>query len=150
AGGGGGANLPAGRHLARAFPDRVAQPAGARGRFRLANGRQAGLDETDALASAPFLVVTDMTGAAATSRIRAAAALTREDLEELFARHIEEAPTLSFDVASGSVRARRQRRLGALRLADEPVAVTDFTEAALILAQAAVSRPNALPWSKDQ
>ncbi len=40
-----------GRHLARAYPDRVAQQAGARGRFRLANGRQASLEETDALAT---------------------------------------------------------------------------------------------------
>src|SRR5690606_22286767 len=46
AGGTSGENLPAGYHLARAFPDRVAQAAGPRGRFRLANGRQAQLEET--------------------------------------------------------------------------------------------------------
>ncbi len=57
-----------GRHLARAYPDRVAQQAGARGRFRLANGRAASLEETDALAAAPYLVVADITGAAATGR----------------------------------------------------------------------------------
>ncbi len=52
--GGGHPEGPAdlGRHLARAYPDRVAQSAGARGRFRLANGRAASLDETDALAAA--------------------------------------------------------------------------------------------------
>ena len=75
-----------GHHLARAYPDRVAQAAGARGRFRLANGRQASLDETDALAAAPFLVVTDITGAAATSRIRAAAAIDRATIEDALRR----------------------------------------------------------------
>jgi ATP-dependent helicase HrpB len=142
-------NLPAGHHLARAFPDRVAQ-ATTRGKFRLANGRQASLDETDALAAAPFLVVTDLTGAAATSRIRAAATLDRVDIEALFARHIIQRETLSFDPASGSIRARRQRQLGALRLADEPVAVTDLDQAATILAEAALHRLDTLPWSKDQ
>ena len=55
----------AGRHLARAYPDRVAQQAGGRGRYRLANGRGANLDESDPLAASPFLVVTDITGSAA-------------------------------------------------------------------------------------
>ena len=64
-----------GRHLARAYPDRVAQQAGGRGRFRLANGRAAGLKESDSLAASPFLVVTDVTGSAANGRIRAAAAI---------------------------------------------------------------------------
>lgn len=39
--GGGRDNLPLARHLARAYPDRVAQQAGAPGRYRLANGRGA-------------------------------------------------------------------------------------------------------------
>lgn len=150
AGGGSDGNLPAGEHLARAYPDRVAQPAGARGRFRLANGRQAALDPTDALAAAPFLVVTDMTGTAAKSRIRAAAALSPDALESLFAQRIAETTVLALDDASGAVRARRQRRLGALRLADDPVPVSDFGAAALLLAQAAIRRPDALPWSKEQ
>ncbi|WP_354066369.1 ATP-dependent helicase HrpB [Devosia sp. 2618] len=150
AGGGTGGNLPAGHHLARAFPDRVAQAAGLRGKFRLANGRQASLEQTDALAAAPFLVVTDITGAAAISRIRAAATLDRADLETLFAHRITDTETLSFDIASGSVRARRSRQLDALRLSDDPVSVTDLQQAATILAQAAARRVDALPWSKEQ
>jgi ATP-dependent helicase HrpB len=139
-----------GTHLARAYPDRVAQSAGAPGRFRLANGRQASLDDTDPLARQPFLVVTDMTGAAATSRIRAAAAIDRADLEILFAHRITEIETLSFDSASGAIRARKTRQLGALRLADEPVPVTDFGKAADLLAQAAINRIDKLPWTKEQ
>jgi len=140
----------AGHHLARAFPDRVAQPAGPRGRFRLANGRQAQLEETHSLAGAPFLVVADITGSATQGRIRSAAALDPTDLETLFAHHIVSETTLAFDPASGSVRARRQRRLDALRLADEPTSVTDFDKAAELLAEAALKRPEALPWTRDQ
>lgn len=151
AGGGTGGNLPVGQHLARAYPDRVAQAAGARGRFRLANGRQASLDATESLAASPFLVVTDMTGAAANGRIRGAAPLTRDDIENLFASHIVSENVLAFDDPSGSVRARRVRRLGALRLADEPVAVEDPEVAALLLAEAAARRGlDLLPWSREQ
>lgn len=139
-----------GHHLARAFPDRVAQPAGPRGRFRLANGRQAQLDETHSLAGAAFLVVADITGSATQGRIRSATALDPSDLETLFGHHIVSETTLAFDPASGAVRARRQRRLDALRLADEPTTVTDLEAAAELLAEAALKRPETLPWSKDQ
>jgi ATP-dependent helicase HrpB len=151
AGGGTGGNLAPGHHLARAYPDRIAQAAGPRGKFRLANGRQASLDETDALASQPFLVVSDTTGAAASSRIRAAAALDRADLESLFAHRIVGETILAFDESSTGVRARRIRRLDALRLADEPVPVDDAEAAANLLAQAAARRGiDLLPWSREQ
>ncbi len=149
-GGRSGDTLPAGHHLARAFPDRVAQSAGPRGRFRLANGRQAQLDETHALAGAPHIVVADLTGSAGQARIRSAAALAADELETLFAHHIVSETSLAFDPASQSVRARRQRRLDALRLADDTAPVTDLEKAASLLAEAALKRPENLPWSKDQ
>src|SRR5690606_14403186 len=108
--GGGRADLPPGRHLARAYPDRVAQQAGARGRYRLANGRGASVDETDALARERYLVVTDVTGAATTGRIRGAAAIDEATIVELFGDAIETETVLSFDRSAMAVRARRQRR----------------------------------------
>jgi len=141
----------AGEHLARAFPDRVAQATGGLGRFRLANGRQASLEVTDALARAPFLVVTDVTGAAATGKIRGAATITRDSIEALFAHHISAETILSFDAPSGSVRARRVRRLDALRLNDDPAQVDNLEAAAALLAEAAAkSGIDALAWSRDQ
>jgi ATP-dependent helicase HrpB len=137
-----------GRHLARAYPDRVAQQAGGRGRFRLANGRAASLDESDALAAAPFLVVTDVTGVAANGRIRAASAIDLATIEELFADRIVTETQMTFDAASRSVRARRVRRLEALRLGDDPVAVDDPVRAAEMLA-AGIDIAE-LPWSKEQ
>ena len=150
AGGASGENLSPGHHLARAFPDRVAQAAGPRGRFRLANGRQAQLDETHALASAPYIVVADLTGSAGQGRIRAATALDAAELENLFVGHITTQTSLAFDPKTNAVRARRQRRLDALRLADDTAPVTDFEKAATLLAEAALKRPETLPWSKDQ
>ena len=141
----------AGEHLARAFPDRVAQATGGQGRFRLANGRQASLEVTDALARAPFLVVTDVTGAAASGKIRGAAAISRDSIETLFAHHISAETVLSFDAQSGSVRARRVRRLDALRLNDDPAQVDNLEAAAALLAEAAAkSGIDALGWSRDQ
>ncbi|MDE1172253.1 MAG: ATP-dependent helicase HrpB [Parvibaculaceae bacterium] len=139
------------RHLARAYPDRVAQSAGARGRFRLANGRAASLDEADSLAGAPWLVVTDITGSAASGRIRAAAAIERKEIEALFAARIVSETVMAFDAASRSVRARRVTRLGALRLGDEPIAVADAEEAARLLASGLAGLGLAsLPWSQEQ
>ena len=141
----------AGWHLANAYPDRVAQQAGGRGRFRLANGRGASLDETDALSASPFLVGADITGAAATGRIRAAATITRDEIEARFASHIVSEDTLAFDRATRSVRARRMRRLGALRLEDVPVAIGDFSRAATLLAEGAAALGiDSLGWSREQ
>jgi ATP-dependent helicase HrpB len=133
--------------LARAYPDRVAQAAGARGRYRLANGRAASLDEADALARSPFLVVTEVTGGAATGRIRAAAMIAREEIDALFGERITGETTLLWDEASASVRARRRRTFGALVIADEPVAIADHEAAAKLLAEHLTDR---LPWSKEQ
>jgi len=150
-GGGTSTSMEAGRHLARAYPDRVAQAAGARGRYRLANGRAATLDETDALAASPFLVVADITGTAANGRIRAAASIDRLQIVEQFANSFSTETTLGFDRASRSVRARRVTALGALRLGDDPVPVDDLDRAARLLAAGIAELGIAtLPLSKEQ
>ena len=64
------------------IPDRIAKARGAPGQFLLANGRGAKLDTTDALAKAPYLVVAELQGAAAATRILLAA---RADEEEILA-----------------------------------------------------------------
>jgi ATP-dependent helicase HrpB len=143
--------VSAGRLLARAYPDRVAQAVDGRGRFRLANGRQASLDAADGLARTPFLVVADLSGAAGDARIRSAAAIERADIEALFARSIGEETELAFDAGAMAVRARRLRRLGALKLSDQPVAVSDAEAAAQLLARGiAAAGIDRLPWSREQ
>ncbi|WP_116653273.1 ATP-dependent helicase HrpB [Pelagibacterium sediminicola] len=140
-----------GRHLARAFPDRVAQAAGARGHFRLANGRQGRVEETDALAQEALIVVADMTGKAASATIRAAAAIDRQTIEEIFASRIIDKTVLGFDREARAVRARTQRLLGALRLGDAPARITDMDAAATLLAAGiAETGIAALPWAREQ
>jgi ATP-dependent helicase HrpB len=146
-GGNPGQELAIGTMLARAFPDRVAQQSGAYGRYRLANGRAASLDAADPLGREPFLVVTDVTGTPAAGRIRAAAAIARDDVERLFAAGIAGETTLDYDAAAKAVRARRRRTLGALILADGPAPVDNFEAAAALLAEVAGGN---LPFSKEQ
>jgi len=140
-------DLDLGAMLALAYPDRVAQQAGARGRYRLVNGHAASLEETDALAGSPFLVVSDVTGGAATGRIRAAATISRADIETLFAERIVEETMLDYDPGARAVRARRRRGIGALNLSEGPVAVENDEAAARLLAEVAGGN---LPFSKGQ
>lgn len=105
-----------GQLLALAFPDRIAQARGGRGRFLLANGRGAFLPEDDALAGQPWLVAAELDGQAREARIFLAAAIDPAVLEETLAAHIEPIELADWDDRRGTIVARRQRRLGALVL----------------------------------
>ena len=74
--------------LAFAFPDRVARNRG-NGSFVLANGRGAAVDQTSALARAPYIAVAELTGTAAKGRILLAAPITHAEIEPHFADQIE-------------------------------------------------------------
>ncbi|MBT9291246.1 ATP-dependent helicase HrpB [Prosthecodimorpha staleyi] len=141
----------AGRLLALAYPDRVAQARGAPGGFRLMNGRGAMLEPHEALARQPWLAVAEVQGTAARARILLAAPLSIEAIEQDFAGHIREEIDVRFDAAAGAVRARRVRRLGALVLGETPVADPDPALVARALVGGLRQRGiGALPWSKAQ
>jgi ATP-dependent helicase HrpB len=134
--------------LALAYPDRVAKNRGAGGAFLLANGRGANVDQASALARAPFLAVAEIAGTAAQGRIVLAAALTLDAIEAQFADRIESRDEIAFDAASASLRARRLRRLGAIALAEQPLAVVPDEASARMLAQGIVRLGIArLPWT---
>ncbi len=111
----------AGECLALAYPDRIAQQRG-NGLFRLANGRSAVLPPEAPLAHDPFLAVAELDGNAARARIWTAAPISREVLENRFARQCVEHAHIAWDSRSEAVSARKQTRLGALILADAPLA----------------------------
>jgi ATP-dependent helicase HrpB len=137
--------------LALAYPDRIAQARGATGHVRLANGRGAMLDASDALAREPFLVVADLQGAASGARIQSAAAIQKTTLETVFADRITTETEARFDEGSGAVRARRVRRLDRLVLSEEVIAKPDAGLVKLALIDAVTRRgAAALPWSKAQ
>ncbi len=139
-----------GRLLASAYPDRIAMARGKRGAFLMANGRAASLEPHDALAGETFLAVGEVAGRAAAARILLAAPLTLDDIETVAGASIETAEELVFDRASASLRARRRRRLGALVLAEQTLAVPPGEQSALALARGVLSLGVArLPWSNS-
>jgi ATP-dependent helicase HrpB len=141
--------LSIGALLALAYPDRVAKNRGTGGAFLLANGRGANIDPASALAREPFLAVAEIIGSAAQGRIVLAAALTPGEIETLFADRIESRDDLAFDAASASLRARRQRRLDAITLAEQPAKIMPNDATARVLAEG-IARLGIerLPWSK--
>ncbi len=143
-----GAEEEAGALVALAYPDRIAEARGTFGHFRLANGRGARLEETDALARATFLAVAELQGSAEAARILSAAPLDRETIGALFGDRFETVHAATFDEASGTVRARRRITLGRVVIEEradpdpDPEAVT----AALLSGVAARGVAN-LPWT---
>jgi ATP-dependent helicase HrpB len=145
-----GGMLSVGAILALAYPDRVAKSrGGGGGAFLLANGRGANVDPASALAREPYLAVAEIVGSAAQARIVLAAPLTLSEIEARFADRIEAREEVTYDGPSASLRGRRLRRLGALALAEQPVAVAADEQAARTLAvgiaRLGIGR---LPWSK--
>lgn len=137
--------------LALAFPDRIARGRGDGRRFVLANGRGAAIDPAAGLARARFLAVAELTGTADEARILLAAELTEAELEAEFGAAITEGIETGFDTASGALRARHVRRLGALVLAERTAALKPGPETSLALARAAGARgPERLGWSDHQ
>ena len=105
------ANL--GRLIAIAWPEQVALRQDEKQQSAASNGLAP---------TTPFLLlaVAEVDGAAPRGRIRLAAALTEQDVVELFNADIRTEDTLSVSDA-GLVSARRQRVLGALVLEDAPL-----------------------------
>ncbi|MFT3939574.1 ATP-dependent helicase HrpB [Rhodopseudomonas sp.] len=141
--------LSSGVLLAFAFPDRVAKNRG-NGSFTLANGRGAAIEQTSALARAPYLAVGELTGSAAQGRILLAAPITLSEIELHFGDQITDADEVSFDRSAMALRARRRRGLHAITLSEAPLALTPSEQTARVLADGLVAAGiDRLPWSKQ-
>ncbi len=140
-----------GRVLALAYPDRIAQRrAGSHGQFLLSNGRGAELPAADPLAAEEFLAVADLDGEKRVARIFLAAPLSRAEIEEDFAESIDTGENVAWDSRAGAVLARRQERLGALVLKDEPLADAPAERvAAAMLDGIRALGMGALPWTRE-
>ena len=136
--------------IALAFPDRLSKRRGADGADWLSvGGRGFRLDPTSPLAREDWLAVAEVSGSAAGARILTAAPIDLGLVERLFADRIGDAAELTFDPATGAVRATQGRRLGAIRLAGggdarpDPAAVQ-----AALLAGVRTQGLQLLPWSE--
>lgn len=144
-------NASAASLLALAYPDRIAKARGAPGQFLLANGRGAKLDATDALATALFLVVADLQGAAAATRILLAARANDAEILAIAADRISQTDEITFDRVAAALRGRRLRRLDAIQLAGEPLRISPDDASARMLAEGLAGLGiDRLPWSKAQ
>ncbi len=136
-------DVDAGRLLAAGFPDRIAQRRGEPGSFRLSGGGGARLPLGDPLSKAKLLAVASLELKAG-ARIRLAAALDPARLPAVLAGRISEAVETGLDPVTGSVLARRRRRLGALVLEDRTEAADPGETAAALARVLDVAR---LPWT---
>jgi ATP-dependent helicase HrpB len=135
--------------LALAFPDRVAKRRDSSGESWIsAGGRGFRLDPHSPLARETWLAVGEVGGTAAGARILSAAAIAEAEVEALFGDRIESGAQLSFDPATGTVRARRGRRLGAITLSEgrDEKASPEEVSAALVEG-VRVHGLHLLPWS---
>ena len=112
--------------LALAYPDRIAQrQPGEDARYRLVNGRGAQFTGPNPLAAEPFLVVADLDGGTPWARINLAAPITREEIDSLYRDQLVVEESVTWDKASGAVRASRRQKLGAVVTMDEAISEPD-------------------------
>ena len=147
---GGRSDLRVGPAIALAFPDRVSRRRGSDGADWLSvGGRGFRLDPASPLAREAWLAVAEVSGVAAGARILAAAPIDQANVESLFADRIRSGAEITFDPATGAVRASHGRRLGAILLSGgrDSRADPQAVEAALL---EGVRRHGLalLPWSE--
>ncbi|WP_373020194.1 ATP-dependent helicase HrpB [Thiomicrorhabdus sp.] len=138
-----------GKLVAQAFPDRVALQRKGGHRYLLANGRGATLEESDPLSRESCLAVANIDGQAREGRVFLAAPLDKNEIETLFAGHIDEGAVYQYDEARNEVIGSVQRRYQALVLAEERLQEKD--EAALqqcLLETVKAKKLSLLPWNE--
>ena len=136
--------------LAWAYPDRIGRARGDGGRYLLANGRGARFGEPQALAKSEFIVAAELDGAEREARIFLAAPLRLADLEKYFSAQIQDHAEIVWDDREHAIRARRERRLGALAL--ESTELRDPDSQALLNAALTGLRQltvAGLPWTRE-
>ncbi len=137
--------------LALAYPDRIARSRGRDGAFVMVNGRAGRLDPASALARETYITVADLAGSAASGRILAAAVIGPAAIETLAGADIVSRTDITFDAASGQLRARSVRRLGAVTLGERPLPVPRDADTANVLARGLAGLGlDRLPWSPAQ
>jgi ATP-dependent helicase HrpB len=133
-----------------AYPDRIGRARDGGGRYLLANGRGARFTEPQALSKSEFIVAAELDGAEREARIFLAAPIELADLERHFAGHITNRTDILWDDREQAVRARRERRLGALVLESSDIRDPDpqAVQHAALIGLRQLGLP-ALPWSSD-
>ena len=137
--------------LALAFPDRIGRRrAGGEGRFTLTNGRGARFAEPQSLGRRELIVAVDLDDRERDARIRLAAPLSREDIDELMASRLERAESVEWNAREQAVLARRVLKLDDLVL--EESALPEVPQQAALAAMLGGIRQlgiDSLPWDRE-
>jgi ATP-dependent helicase HrpB len=128
AGGGHGQDVDPGLLVVEAFPERIARARGKPGEVRLASGRGAFLEPTDALAGSPWLAVAELSGGVSGDRIRLACPVDPADLVH---RMVEEERMVR--TPSGRMEVRRLKRIGELTVEEVSLGAPDKGQVADLL-----------------
>jgi ATP-dependent helicase HrpB len=136
--------------LGWAYPDRIGRARGDGGRYLLANGRGARFGEPQGLAKADFIVAAELDGAEREARIFLAAPVRLADLEKYFAAQILDHAAIVWDEREQAIRARRERRLGAVLLESAEIRDPDaYALQSAALTGLRLMGVAALPWSAE-
>ena len=112
------------RLLAQAFTDRVAQRRGQDGRYLLANGLGAAMNQDEALSRAPWLIVPSLLQGHNSPDARILLALP-VDIEALAAQlpaMVMQRTAVEWDEEKGTLRAWKRQQIGRLTLRAQPLA----------------------------
>ncbi|MEN4198507.1 ATP-dependent helicase HrpB [Serratia marcescens] len=112
------------RLLAQAFTDRIAQRRGQDGRYLLANGLGAAMNQDEALSRAPWLIVPSLLQSHNSPDARILLALP-VDIEALAAQLpaiVTQRTAVEWDEEKGTLRAWKRQQIGRLTLRAQPLA----------------------------
>ncbi|TLP67242.1 ATP-dependent helicase HrpB [Parasedimentitalea maritima] len=105
---------------ALAYPDRIGQRRkGDTPRYVLSGGKGVVLDDSDTLASAPFIVTLDSDGNLREARVRMAAQISQSEIRALFKDQIAWNDICEWSKRDRRVVSRKQERFGAIVLDDQ-------------------------------
>lgn len=122
--------LDVGEALAYAFPDRIGKNRG-NGSFQLSGGRGAYLEKSEPLSREEYLVCCDLDDRGGDARIRLAAPIAREAIEELFADMIRDEMSCCWDRRTEAVKAVRRRLLGRMVIEEHDCVDGDASDEAV-------------------
>jgi ATP-dependent helicase HrpB len=139
----------AGVLLAFAYPDRIARRRpGSDKRFIMSNGRGALFIEAEPLAAEDMIVAAHLDGAAREARIHLAARVQSDQLRDIHAELLTAVTQVSWDERGQCVQARKQLRMGAVVLDDQPWQEADpLAVAEALLTGIRKQGPTVLPWN---
>ncbi|MGG4452111.1 ATP-dependent helicase HrpB [Brevibacillus porteri] len=137
-----------GRLLAFAYPDRIAQRR-PDGRYLLRNGRGAAFSVQQPLTASPYIVAAELDDQGADSRILLAASLEESELLNDCAMQITERMNVWWEHSAGAVRSRKQKRLGAILLADIPAEASPDEVLTAFLDGIKEEGLEILPWNRQ-